>query len=153
MEKGYSCEGSCRCGAVVMRVSGAPLITMACHCAGCRKMTSSAYSLSAAFPKDAFGLVRGDPIIGGARGATRHYFCPSCLTWMFTQPEGMDDIVNVRSVLLDDPRWTAPFIETWTSVRLPFASTSAGHGFPEFPAPADIGPLIAAFARRVQAEP
>src|SRR3546814_9366082 len=40
--------GSCRCGGIQLEITAAPLLTMACHCVGCQKMTASAFSLSAA---------------------------------------------------------------------------------------------------------
>ena len=45
-----------------------PLLTMACHCTGCQRMTGSAFSLSAAFPSDGFTVTQGDPVIGGLHG-------------------------------------------------------------------------------------
>jgi hypothetical protein len=126
-------EGGCRCGRVRIRISAAPLVAMACHCTGCQKMSSSAFSLSAAIPADGFAVTEGEPVIGGLRGATRHYFCPHCMSWMFTRPEGMDWFVNVRATMLDDPGWYAPFIETWTSEKLAFAQTGAPHSYETLP--------------------
>jgi hypothetical protein len=55
-------------------------MTSACHCVGCQKMSSSAFSLTALFPAEAFFIHRGSPVIGGMHGSTRHYFCPHCLS-------------------------------------------------------------------------
>jgi hypothetical protein len=126
-------EGGCRCGRVRIRITAAPLVAMACHCRGCQKMSSSAFSLSAAIPADGFAVTEGEPVIGGLHGATRHYFCPHCMSWMFTRPEGMDWFVNVRATMLDDPGWYAPFIETWTSEKLAFAQTGAPHSYEALP--------------------
>ncbi|MEI5680837.1 MULTISPECIES: GFA family protein [unclassified Mesorhizobium] len=126
-------EGGCRCGQVRFKVSAAPLVTMACHCTGCQKMSSSAFSLSAAIPADGFEVTQGEPVIGGLHGASKHYFCPHCMSWMFTRPEGMDWFVNLRSPLLDDTDGMAPFIETWTSEKLPFAETGAPHSYEALP--------------------
>jgi hypothetical protein len=126
-------EGGCRCGQVRLKVSAPPILTMACHCTGCQKMSSSAYSLSAAIPADGFEVSAGEPVIGGLHGATRHYFCPHCLTWMFTRPEGMDWFVNLRPTMLDDASWFSPFIETFTSEKLAWATTAAVHSYETFP--------------------
>ena len=126
-------EGGCRCGQVRLKISAPPLVTMACHCAGCQKMSSSAFSLSAAIPSDGFEVVQGEPVIGGLHGATRHYFCPRCMSWMFTRPEGMDFFVNLRPTMLDDASWFTPFIETFTSEGLPWAATGAPHSYEAFP--------------------
>ena len=126
-------EGGCRCGRVRFAISAPPLLTMACHCTGCQRMTASAYSLSAAIPSEAFAVTQGEPVIGGLHGPTRHFFCPYCMSWMFTRPEGMDWFVNVRATLLDDPDGFVPFVETMTSEKLPWATTPARYSFEKWP--------------------
>jgi hypothetical protein len=126
-------DGSCRCGRVKLRISKPPLLTMACHCTGCQKMSSSAYSLSAAIPSDGLEIIEGEPVIGGLRGDAKHYFCGWCMTWMFTRPDGIDFFVNVRPTMLDDPKWFTPHIETWTSEKLPWAATPAKHSYAGLP--------------------
>jgi hypothetical protein len=140
-------EGRCRCGEVRFCVAGAPLVTFACHCTGCQSMTASAFSLSSLYPAEAFELLAGQPVIGGLRADTRHYFCPSCMTWLFTRPPGMDEYVNVRSTLLDDAPAYRPFIETFTIEKLPWAATGATHSFDRFPEEADFPRLLAEFAQ------
>ncbi|MEE1613209.1 GFA family protein [Microvirga sp. CF3016] len=141
-------EGQCRCGQVKFSVSGTPVVTMACHCKGCQRMTASAFSLSALYPSDRFEILQGEPVIGGLHGPTRHFFCPHCMSWLFTRPEGMDEFVNVRSTMLENPGRLAPFIETYTSEKLPWATTPAVHSFEKLP-PVDRYPELAAeFAQR-----
>lgn len=139
-------EGGCRCGRVRFKVSAQPLLTMACHCTGCQRMTASAFSLSVAIPSEGFEVTEGEPVIGGLHGATRHYFCPHCLSWMFTRPEGMDWFVNLRATMLDDASWFTPFIETWTSEKLPWATTPAVHSYAAVPALEDYEGLLQEYA-------
>ena len=142
-------EGSCRCGQVRIRISAPPLLTMACHCRGCQKMSASAFSCSAAIPSRGFEMIEGEPVIGGAHGDdTNHYHCPHCKSWMFTRAVGMDQFVNIRPTMLDDAGWFAPFIETYTSTKLPWAATGAVHGFEEFPPMEAYEDLVKAFASR-----
>ena len=54
-------DGACRCGRVKIRISAPPLLTMACHCTGCQRMSASAYSLSAAIPSEGFAVTAGEP--------------------------------------------------------------------------------------------
>jgi hypothetical protein len=140
-------EGGCRGGGVRFRITAAPLITMACHCTGCQRMTASAFSLSMAIPSEGFAVTRGEPVIGGMHGAERHYFCPYCMSWMFTRLDFTEAFVNLRATMLDDPSWFAPFVETYTSERLPWARTPAVHSYPKFPDPADLDGLIREFAK------
>jgi hypothetical protein len=139
--------GSCRCGQVKFEISAPPLMTAACHCTGCQRMSSSAFSLTAMVPVDAFAVVKGETVIGGLRGPQlHHHFCPSCLSWMFTRIAGVDAFLNVRPTLLDDPGWFSPFIETMTKEKLPWAETPARHRFEGFPAMEDLPRLMAEFA-------
>ena len=140
--------GHCRCGQTRFRIDAAPLLTMACHCTGCQRMSASAFSLSALFAADAFEVTAGEPVIGGLHGPTRHFFCPHCMSWMFTRPEGADHVVNVRATLLDDATGFAPFMETFTAEKLPGAATPAVRSFAGFPAMEDYGELMAAYAER-----
>jgi hypothetical protein len=140
--------GKCRCGQVLFEVSSEPLMTMACHCTGCQRMTASAFSLSTLHPSSGFTVTRGEPVIGGLHGATRHYFCPHCMSWLFTRPEGMDEFVNLRASMMDDVQSYIPFIETCTDEKIPWAMTPAVHSFNKFPLPKDFPALLAEFAKQ-----
>ena len=146
-DENHVTEGGCRCGRTRLRISCRPILTMACHCTGCQRMTASAFSLSAAIPSEGFAVTAGEPIIGGLQGATRHYFCPFCMSWMFTRPEGMDWFVNVRPTMLDTPAWSTPFIETWTKEKLPWATTPAVRSYETFPRFEDYEEIVQAYRR------
>lgn len=88
-------------------------------------------------------------MIGGLHGTTRHFFCPYCMSWMFTRPDGFD-FVNVRATMLDDPSGFSPFIETYTSEKLPWATTPAPHKFAKFPALEQYKGLIEKYAEWVK---
>lgn len=142
-------EGGCRCGSVRFRVSKPPMLTMACHCTGCQKMSASAYSLSIAIPSNGFEVIAGEPVIGGLRGdQVRHHHCDQCKSWMFTRIEPDPGFLNVRPTMLDDSSWFIPFIETYRSEALPWATTPAQHRFDRFPEMADYPRLLAEFATR-----
>lgn len=139
--------GHCRCERVMLRISAAPIMSSACHCTGCQRMTASAFSLTVMIPTSGFE-VKGDVVVGGLHGASKHMFCSHCLTWMFTRPEGVDAFVNVRPTMLDERRWFEPFIETYTREKLPWASTPARHSFETFPELSQYEPLMREFAQR-----
>ncbi|WP_434420905.1 GFA family protein [Nannocystis pusilla] len=140
--------GGCRCDRVRFRVTTPPLVTMACHCLGCQRMTAGPFSLSLLMLSEGFALTAGEPVIGGLHGPNRHFYCPHCKSWMFTRPDGMDHLVMVRPTMLDDHAWFVPFIETATAEKLPWASTPAKHSFPDLPPPEQYGPLMQEFAAR-----
>lgn len=151
--QGWAMKGECRCGKVQFRITAPPVMTMACHCRGCQQMTAGAFSLSALVPATGFEVTQGEPVIGGLHGATRHFFCPHCLSWLFTRPEGADEFVNVRSPLLDDPEAFPPFIETMTREKLSWATTPAAHTFEDFPSMQEYPALMGAFAATLSPPP
>lgn len=139
-------EGGCMCGDIRLRISAPPIITMACHCKGCQKLSASAFSLTAMIPGAGFDVIKGEPVAGALHGANPYMFCPTCKNWLFTRVAGMNAFVNVRPTLFDIPEWSTPFVETWVSERLAWARTSAKHSFPQYPPPAQYGSLMAEYA-------
>ena len=111
-------------------------------------MTASAFALSEGYSAAAFRLTEGEVVIGGVHGATRHYFCDYCKSWLYTEPEGAAVFVNVRSTLFDEPRAERPFVETYLSEGLPWARTRAEHSYEALPATDEWPELIEAFAER-----
>ena len=145
-------DASCRCGRVRMRVTLPPLLSMACHCSGCQVMTGSAFSLSLVLPADGFAVLGGELSRGGLQAEHRHQYCAWCKSWLFTQPAGLDWLVNLRASTLADHGWYEPFIETATAEKLPWASTPARHSFAGFPGPEQYQPLIQKFARLARSD-
>lgn len=145
-------SGSCRCGEVQIQVSAPPILTMACHCKGCQRMSASAFSLSVAIPTNGFEVLSGEPVLGGLRNPDlRHFFCPQCMSWMFTR--FLPEFVNVRVTMLNDPSWFVPFVETWTRAKLPWVTTPAVHSYAEFPPMEEYGQLTTEFSQWVAATP
>ena len=142
-------DGGCRCDRVRIQVTQAPILTTACHCNGCRKMASSAFSLSAMFRAATFEVTKGEVAIGGLHGPDLHHgFCAYCMTWMFTRLSFAPHLVNVRATMFDDHAWFAPFVETYTKTKLPWVVTGAVHSFDEFPPMEVWKGLMAEFASR-----
>ena len=138
-------EGGCRCGKVRFRIGEPPLLTMACHCTGCQSMAASAFSLSVLIPGSGFEVTAGDPVIGGLHGEVRHFHCEWCKSWLFTRWPSDPPLVNVRATLLDDHRWFVPFVEVYTSEKLPWAATPAVRSYARFPDKDDYPMLIAEY--------
>lgn len=139
--------GHCRCGRVTIRTGGQPVLTMACHCRGCQRMTASAFSLSSLFPDETVAI-SGETILGGLHGEFRHHHCAHCLGWVFTRADIMGPMVNIRSTMLDGGAVEPPFMETWTDARLPWVTTGAARRYPQFPPFEDFPRAMADFAAR-----
>ncbi len=68
------------------------------------------------------------------------------MSWLFSRPDRMTWLVLLRATMLDEPGWFTPFIESWTSEKLPWATTPARHSFEGFPALEDYEGLTKDFA-------
>ena len=138
--------GGCRCGRLRFAIRGPELLTMACHCTGCQRMTGSAFSLSIAVPAAAFAVTAGEPVVGGLHGEVQHMHCPHCLSWVFTRMP-VYPMVNLRATMLDEARGFVPYVETCTDEMLPWAKTPAVHSFAVFPSDARWPELIAEYMK------
>ena len=138
--------GQCRCGATRIEASGAPLVTMACHCTGCQRMTGGAYSISSLYPADRFAVTKGEPVRGGLKTGPDHRFCPECMSWMFTTAKEMEGHVNVRSAMFDDAALHRPFVEMCCAEAIPGTASGAVHSYEGFPEGSEFPQLIGAYA-------
>ena len=111
-------------------------------------MTASAFALTDTYPASAFRVTDGEVVVGGLHGATRHQFCDNCKSWLYTQPEGMNDLVNVRSTMFDAPDKEPPFVEIFVREALPWARTGAAHSYDTIPASDEWPVLVQQFAGR-----
>jgi hypothetical protein len=135
--------GQCRCGRIAFEATPPVLLTMACHCVGCQRMTGSAFSLSAMYAASRFRVTKGEPVIGGMKAFPPHYMCATCSSWVFTKistPAG--DYVNVRATMFDQADHQAPYIETCTAEKLAWVQTGAAHSFEVFPPREEFANLI-----------
>ncbi len=79
-------------------------------------------------------LLHAEPIVGGLRNPdAQHLHCPRCLSWVFSKSKGLEFMVNVRATMFDDTSWFAPFVDIYTSEKLPWVSTGAPHAYPQYP--------------------
>jgi hypothetical protein len=137
--------GQCRCGAVRLEADGAPLITMACHCVGCQRMTGGAFSVSSFYPADRFAVTQGETVRGGMKIGPDHQFCPECMSWLFTTAKEIEGFVNVRSTMFDDAAQHRPYVEVYRGEGMPEATSGAPHCYEGFPPESEFPVLIAEY--------
>jgi hypothetical protein len=118
------------------------MMTSACHCTGCQRMTASAYSLSVMVAAADFEVTEGETVIAGLREPPAHHFCGFCMSWIFTRPPMADWVVNVRATMLDDVSWFSPWMETYTCEKLAWADVPAVRSFTRFPEMAEYQALM-----------
>jgi hypothetical protein len=134
--------GGCRCGEVRFRVTTPPMLSAACHCAGCQKMTASAFTISLGLSSEGFEVTNGEPVLGGLRAEPKHYHCPLCKSWMFTKPSAMPGFVNLRATMLDDHAWVRPFVDFHRREGFDWAQTGAKYSFQRFASDEDLATVL-----------
>ena len=95
---------SCLCGSCEITISKI-LSTGICHCATCRKMTSSPISLNAVIPSDSLVLQSGSPKecrLPSETGAdSKFYFCSDCGSALWTESSEMPGLRVLKAGVLD----------------------------------------------------
>lgn len=140
-------SGGCRCDRVRFRVDQAPLLTAACHCKGCQRMTAGAYSLTATVPVAGFHIEKGETVLGGLQQEAEHHFCEFCKSWLFTKPPGLEHALNLRASMLDDASWFRPFVQVCTDEAIPGCLLSTPRSYPNIPPMEEWAKASAEFAQ------
>ena len=119
----------------------------ACHCTGCQKLTSGAYSLTLMLPISGFE-VEGQTQLGALhRAEGQHHYCTRCLSWLYTTAPGLEAMdLHFRPTMLEDASWVVPFIESMTAEKLPGVVTGAKYSFEGWPPPPEYGRLMQEYA-------
>ncbi|KAI0532747.1 glutathione-dependent formaldehyde-activating [Xylaria digitata] len=133
-------EAQCQCGAVRFTTPlPKPLALYICHCAECRRQSSSAFGTSAIFPR--FELPKTELLSCYTRpthsGHTLYcYFCQRCGTRLIHTTPGRN-VVSVKGGCLDGLDWGTA-IHIWTkSAMVPIPERCESHS--EEPSESDYG--------------
>lgn len=151
-------EGSCLCGAVRLHITAPPLMSFACHCHDCQKLSASAFSLTVVFPSDAVfvdcapggGLIRGGLKAGGGEtGARSHFYCKSCLGLVYSRIAGAEHRVNLRNSVLNNAADFPPYAEFMADEKQPWVQLPTRRSFAGYPKSLDdLTALLAEYAAR-----
>jgi hypothetical protein len=111
-------RGRCLCGDIRYQLDGVPAVMGVCHCKRCQRQGGSAFSTMAGVPREAFTLLRGDPVIypDGATnsGATAEIsFCGRCGSPIYTVLDNQPDMLLLKTGTLDDTTWFRPQFHVW----------------------------------------
>jgi hypothetical protein len=86
-------DAQCRCGAIGLKISGAPAVQLYCHCDDCQAAHGAAYVSAAIFPASAVEIARGKPKVMVVK-ATERMRCEDCGAYLFSEIAS----VGMRSV-------------------------------------------------------
>lgn len=141
--------GACQCGNVRYRVTEPPLVTVACHCRDCQKLSTSAFSLTMVMRRSGFKLLSGEPKSWSrptdSGGTAVCWFCPDCGNRIYHENPAMPDIVRLKPGTLDDTSVLAPQAHVWTNREQPWLERS--EALPKIEEQPDVALALAALAR------
>lgn len=110
-------RGRCLCGDIRYQLDRMPDVMGVCHCKKCQRQGGSAFSTMAGVPREAFSLLRGDPVAyrGGtdSGGAADIFFCGRCGSPIYTVVDNQPDLLLVKTGTLDDTTWFRPQFHVW----------------------------------------
>jgi hypothetical protein len=111
--------GTCQCGQVRYAVNREPIVTVACHCRDCQKLSASAFSITMVIPRDAFKLVSGELAVferpTDAGGVAACYFCSTCGNRVYHENPEKPELIRLKPGGLDDTSQIRPQAHVWTS--------------------------------------
>jgi hypothetical protein len=85
----------CHCGSLRATTSGEPLLVNICHCKACQRRTGALAGNGAAFAKEQVTVEGPRKVFerdGQSGRKVRFYFCPTCGTSVYWEPEVRPDV-------------------------------------------------------------
>jgi hypothetical protein len=142
-------SGSCQCGNVNYEVTSEPLVTVACHCRDCQKLSTSAFSVSMILNRSGFKILSGElkswerPTEAG--GVAVCWFCPDCGNRIFHENPEMPDVIRLKPGTLEDTSVLEPQAHVWTCREQQWLNRFAT--LPKFEQQPDVAAAMVAIAK------
>ena len=115
--------GGCQCGGIRYAAPKLPLVIYVCHCAECRKQSSSAFGISFTVTRSALRLLQGTPHYWSRKTASGHTlecaFCSVCGSRLWHRSSGHPNTINIKGGSLDEPLDLSNAVHIWVSRKLP----------------------------------
>lgn len=131
-------EGGCLCGAVRFRMTAPPIVTHACHCRTCQKISGSAFRINAMIETDRLEVLAGEPVLFEGADGARDRRCGQCglVVWSYL-PRFGEKMAFVGVGVLDEGERLAPQAHYFVRSRHPWVSLP--DGVPTFETLGDAG--------------
>jgi hypothetical protein len=118
-------RAACSCGQLHLTVEGEPSRIWMCHCLECQLRTGAVISNQARFRREQItfnGTATAWKRTGESGNSLTCYFCPTCGSTVYFEPEAFPGIVAVAIGNFADPNFPAPIISVWEETRHPWVS-------------------------------
>ena len=122
--------GGCQCGKARYEVTGAPVMTIACHCTDCQTISGSAFAVVMVVDEGDFRMTSGEVACftgyGSSGGAKDGYFCPDCGSRLYHKNALRAGKVSLRAGTLDDTSGLNPEKHIWVKSKQPWVVLPEG---------------------------
>jgi hypothetical protein len=119
-----SFTGGCACGALRYTCSGAPKLSLNCHCRDCQRLSGSAYLAAIIVDRTTFHVTQGVLTlytVTAANGMTkRQGFCARCGAPVVVMLDERPHIIAIAVGSLDDPGRYRPLADMWVASAQPW---------------------------------
>ena len=149
----FRLEGGCQCGAVRYVLTAPPLMTYACHCTQCRRVSGSAFAVSCGILQDTMEITQGElsrvdwTVDSGAHRYGE--FCAACGCRVRHGSVPDPGVYSLRGGTLDDQRWAEPVAHSWLASALDWFEPPQG-ALRFDGQPTDYGPIMERYAQRMK---
>lgn len=144
-------EGGCACGAVRYRLETAPIITHACHCRYCQRVSGSALAVNAMIEADRvipLGDVAPEAVHTPSTlpDGQRIHRCPRCMVAMWSNHAMLGESIALVNVgTLDRGEQIVPDVHCFTASKHPWVTVP--EGVPVYPEDYDSDAVWSAEAK------
>lgn len=130
--------GKCQCGEIRFDSEGDPFALYICHCQECQRQSASAFGISLRVPRAGIRVTQGTPKswsrIAGSGTRIKSFFCPTCGSRLWHEPEAAPEVSTIKGGTLDEPLDVSNAIHIWVKRKLPGIVIPEGaKQFPEGP--------------------
>lgn len=115
-------RGGCLCGAVTYAFDAEPRVTVACHCAACRKATGSAFGTWTLVANDHFRFTNGEQQLAQFQSSdhARRLFCKQCGTTLGNYTTRRPNFIHLAAGTLDVPPPLRINLHCYTASKAPW---------------------------------
>ena len=113
-------SGRCLCGAVELRLSGAPISVTYCHCESCRRATGGPLAVLVGYEAAQVSYPKEKPRSFASSPGKDRPFCPHCGSRVAFTDARLPGKIYFNVGLLDHPERFAPTCHALAAERLPW---------------------------------
>jgi hypothetical protein len=117
-------EGGCFCGALRYRLAAAPIASMICHCATCRRVAAAPTVAWVTVAARDFAYTRGTPARLASSAGVQRDFCRDCGSHVTYVRASAPAEVDVTTCSLDEPSAFPPTYHAWLDHDLAWLDAS-----------------------------